>query len=123
MTAIAAPEAPVTTIRNRKATTDIPVGTDARGREVVASIVSYHSKDNRALVSYVSRVSIEQSSTPGFVVRSSAPMDAVRVMNIPIGRYSDKALESFNAEALELVARLRDGAGNASVKAMFAPVG
>lgn len=123
MTAIAAPEAPVTTIRNRKAVTDIPVGTDARGREVVASIVSYHSKDNRALVSYVSRVSIEQSSTPGFVIRSSAPMDAVRIMNEPVARYSEKALNAFHEEGLAIVARLRDGAGNAAVKAMFAPVG
>lgn len=122
MTAIAAPEAPVTVIRNRKASTDLPVGTTPEGHEVVASIHSYHSKENRALVSVLSRVTIEQSSTPGFVVRQSFPMDSVRIMNEPVGRYSDKALSAFHDESLAIASRVRDAGENAKVNAIFAPV-
>lgn len=123
MTAIAAPEAPVTFIRNRRATTDLPIGTTPEGHEVVASVVSYHSKDNRSLVSILSRVTIEQSSTPGIVIRQSIPTDSVRVFTDPIGRYSDKALSAFHDDALATVDRFRAiPLPSDKLAAIFAPV-
>jgi len=122
MTAIAAPEAPVTTIRNRKATTDFPLGKDSEGSQVVASVTSHHNKENRVLVAYVTRVAIKESGTPGIVIRSSFPMDAVRVMTDPIGRYSDKALASFHDDAMAAVEHYRDSQADSRLNAVFAPV-
>lgn len=123
MTAIATPEAPAAAvIHNRRTTIDIALGTTPEGHEVVASISSHHNKENRALISTLSRVTIKQSGTPGIVIRTSFPMSSVRIMNEPVGRYSDKALAAFHNEALAIANRVKDGGDNEKVNAIFAPV-
>jgi hypothetical protein len=121
MTAIAAPEAPVTVIRNRKATTDIELGVNAKGEQVVASVSSHHNKESRVLTSVLSRVTIKQTGTTGFVVRQVIPMDSVGIMTEPTARYSDKALAALHEESLAIVNRVKAEGGNAKVNAIFAP--
>jgi hypothetical protein len=121
MPAVAAPEAPVTLIRNRKASTDLPIGTTAEGHEVVASVSSHHNKESRVLTSVLSRVTIQQTGTTGFVVRQVIPMESVRIMTEPTARYSDKALAALHEESLAIVNRIKAEGGNDKVNAIFAP--
>jgi hypothetical protein len=109
-------------IRNRRITTDLPIGVTADGFRVVAAVSSYHSREGRQLVASLTRVTIHTAGTAGAVVRSVTPSDFVRVTTDPIARYSDKALSAFHEDVLAIVERFRDSREWNELNAIFAPV-
>lgn len=115
-----APKNPPAAIRNRNVTTELPVGTDANGRQVVASIHSYHDLVRGTLTSVLSRVTIKPSRTSGLNFCEYHPMGSVRIITEPTSRYSDKALAGLHEQALATVSRLRAEASNDKVNAIFA---
>lgn len=117
MTTIA-PASP--TIRNRSVTTEHPVGTDDQGRQIVASLHSFHNRERGHLVAILSRVTLKPSAATGMTFAELRPMASVSVGDDPIIRYSGKALAAFHERALGTVERLKAAGSNPRVNAVYA---
>lgn len=110
-----------TTLNARNSVTDYPIGTDADGNQIVATLTCWHDKNRTALLAQLERFTIAADGT-----RTAVPNHSTRIESKLMAKFSKAALEGFTEYAKETVDYLRSS-GNpedhyaVAVAATFAP--
>lgn len=89
------------------------------GVTTAVHISTSHNKERKQITTFANRVTIRDSSTPGFTVTRSEPMAAVLIGRTPVARYSKGTLIQLHDEALANV-DLSRSEGVACVVELFA---
>lgn len=91
-----------TTLNARNSVTDYPVGNDADGNTIVATLTCWHDKDRKALLAQLQRFTIAADGT-----RTEVPGYSTRIQSKLMARFSKAALVGFAEYAKETVDQLR----------------
>lgn len=110
-----------TTLNARNSVTDYPIGSDADGNKIVATLTCWHDKDRKALLAQLQRFTIAPDGT-----RTEVPGHSTRIESKMMAKFSKAALEGFTSYAKETVDQLRfsgneDDNYAVAVAATFAP--
>lgn len=111
---------PITTHTGRTTITDYPIGADASGQPVTATLTCWHDKDRQALLAQLQRFTISADGT-----RTEQPGHSTRIQSKTMARFSKAALDGFTEYAIETLEEMRfsgeDDSYAVAVRAAFTP--
>lgn len=110
-----------TTHTGRTSITDYPIGADANGHQIVATLTCWHDKDRKALLAQLQRFTIATDGS-----RTEVEGHSTRIESKMMAKFSKAALDGFTDYAKQTVDELRlsgneDDHYAVAVVATFAP--